>query len=418
MLGLLLCSLLFLTSLSSLSVAAESEGTPLQVAYSRGSYTGAAGLLENDVFFLEQLWAAWEELYQQPVNIHTYSQVDHAQKAVAAGDLDVLLTFHDKGMSGDAIHLVSDNVLLYKSKNVVANEPGPDDEILVWKGGFTYHWLKKYRPEWNIRSFNNMTDVQKIAKSGNAHWAAGVESYFDFFLGGVGASREFTKVALKGSELHLVAEVQQRDHDLIEKLDHFSDVIRGNGVRSFTQALPNQNGSLFIRSALSVALDKGMYPLSFSGAFGNPGGLFVDIWRKWSEKTGIPVEFHLGTPEENLAALHSGGVDIYGAVSKSASRERWMSFLHPVYMLASTFFFRTDIGPVSSYDALLGQRVGVLEGSTQAEFVEKWIPSAVVVPFLFPMKQWSAVSKMGLSEPLWQKKFRFRHFWMNPLWLP
>ena len=58
-----------------------------------------------------------------------------------------------------------------------------------------------------------------------------------------------------------------------------------------------------IRTRITVAVGQDFEPLLFLNAQGQPAGLYVDIWRLWSKKTGIEVELKTMDWSQTIPAL-------------------------------------------------------------------------------------------------------------------
>ena len=134
---------------------------------------------------------------------------------------------------------------------------------------------------------------------------------------------------------------------------------------------------------LALGIDPDLYPLSFINAMGKPSGLFVDIWRLWSEKTGRPIRFVSGSTVENLENLRNGKIDIIAALTPTDQRQKYLAFSDPYYRLKTRMYYRADI-PVDPASDLVNKRIGGLIASSQQEFVAKHLPDTVGVAYKYP----------------------------------
>ena len=130
---------------------------------------------------------------------------------------------------------------------------------------------------------------------------------------------------------------------------------------------------------LVISLSTGSAPLSFINGLGRPAGLFVDIWRLWSHKTGIPVRFRMDERDESILALRSGKADFHGSLSPSRSRSEWMQMSTPYYGLVSRLYFRNNQGGADPGGDLENHRIGVVRKSSMEEFLNTWFPNHEVV---------------------------------------
>jgi len=78
---------------------------------------------------------------------------------------------------------------------------------------------------------------------------------------------------------------------------------------------------------LVIALRKDLPPMSFLNVEGQPVGLFVDLWKLWSEKTGHKINFRITDWQDTVDSLKKGDADIHGAIYYSEDRSEWMDGL-------------------------------------------------------------------------------------------
>ena len=48
-------------------------------------------------------------------------------------------------------------------------------------------------------------------------------------------------------------------------------------------------------------------PFQFQNENGEPAGLIIDLWRLWSERTGIEIDFRAATWDETLRMVRKRG---------------------------------------------------------------------------------------------------------------
>lgn len=121
-------------------------------------------------------------------------------------------------------------------------------------------------------------------------------------------------------------------------------------------------------------------PYTLVNAEGEPAGMFIDIWRLWSEKTGIPIEFVPGTWNESIEAIRNGTADVHAGQHRHGEHERYLEFTDPIYVSSSALFYPVKNGRLYSMRELEGKRVGALRGSQAEEVLRREYPYAVTVP--------------------------------------
>ena len=123
-----------------------------------------------------------------------------------------------------------------------------------------------------------------------------------------------------------------------------------------------------------VALGEDNDPLCFRDDTGSLRGWMVDLWRLWSEKTGVEVAFSSGAEPDGLDAVRRGRADVYGGVGGSSSTSEGLDFVVPVADLTGHLFLHKNILGVRSLDDLRGLRVGVVRGSRAEAFTARTMP--------------------------------------------
>lgn len=132
---------------------------------------------------------------------------------------------------------------------------------------------------------------------------------------------------------------------------------------------------------LTVAMDEGRAPFSLLDAAGQPAGLFVDIWKLWSRKTGRPVRFLTGSWARTLEAMRSGEADIHAGLFESEDRRTWLDFSAPFYYEATRLFVPVDTDAPRNLGELTGRRVGVHRGSFHEEYLRRAFPRVEAVAY-------------------------------------
>ena len=81
------------------------------------------------------------------------------------------------------------------------------------------------------------------------------------------------------------------------------------------------------RHEIRVGIPTGYLPIAGVNLVGEPAGLLPDIWRKWSEKTGVPVVFKTATFGETVSMLRHGAIDVHASLFRNEVRKAWLDVL-------------------------------------------------------------------------------------------
>ncbi|MDD9304024.1 MAG: transporter substrate-binding domain-containing protein [Desulfobacter sp.] len=128
-------------------------------------------------------------------------------------------------------------------------------------------------------------------------------------------------------------------------------------------------------------------PFYFEGKNEQPRGILVDIWKQWSQKTGIPVEFVLLPWEENMDKTESGQIDISALMYHSKERETRYLFSTPLMNLSTFLYFRKNnlsgdpIQKVKRLKDILFLSTGVVAKDFSKAYLEQRLPDLKPVIF-------------------------------------
>ncbi len=139
--------------------------------------------------------------------------------------------------------------------------------------------------------------------------------------------------------------------------------------------------SVKTENTLSIAITDNFHPFTFVNAEGKPAGLFVDIWKLWSEKTGHKIEFIVSSWNESLENLKNGRADIHRGLSVTPEREKWLIFSQPFYKNTFCLFFPLRQGKPLPAKELAGKRIGVVRNSSEEEFLKNNYPDIERIAF-------------------------------------
>nr|WP_321513278.1 transporter substrate-binding domain-containing protein [uncultured Pseudodesulfovibrio sp.] len=100
-------------------------------------------------------------------------------------------------------------------------------------------------------------------------------------------------------------------------------------------AAPKRSADWYIKHGVSIASPTNSAPISFLGMNGQPKGVLIDVWVKWSEKTGIPVRFRFERWAKTLELVANGECDFHGGLFINDERITYLDFSTPLHELES-----------------------------------------------------------------------------------
>ena len=132
-------------------------------------------------------------------------------------------------------------------------------------------------------------------------------------------------------------------------------------------------------TGLVIAQEADMAPMSFTGLNGQPKGYIIDLWRKWSAETGIPVTFLLTDWGETLTAVRDGRADVHGGLFYTEQRDDFLDFTLPFFQSKGGLFVKAG-SSVRDVADLVGAQVGVVEQSFYDDYIRQQYPMMTPVP--------------------------------------
>lgn len=133
------------------------------------------------------------------------------------------------------------------------------------------------------------------------------------------------------------------------------------------------------KRGIVVAQESDMAPMSFRGPNGEPTGYIIDLWRKWSAETGVPVRFHLVDWVDTLSAVRDGQADVHGGLFYTPERDEYLDYT-PAFFPSKGGLFVKVTSSASTPSDLDGRPVGVIAGSFYDNLIRRQYPLLKPVP--------------------------------------
>ncbi len=131
-------------------------------------------------------------------------------------------------------------------------------------------------------------------------------------------------------------------------------------------------------SSLTVVYRLDSAPLQFQNRRGEADGLFVDLWKLWSKKTGVKVQFRGAYNREAQQLVKDGQADVLAGLFSSPRRERFLDFSRPVLKATYYAYVRDALRGIRRMEDLKGHVVGVTAGSYHEDYLRSRYPDLVL----------------------------------------
>ena len=132
---------------------------------------------------------------------------------------------------------------------------------------------------------------------------------------------------------------------------------------------------------ISIAYCVDCVPFHFRDEQGEPAGMIIDLWRLWSQKTGIPIEFRPALWDDSLAMVGAGVVDAHAGLFFNEERDKFLDYGVALRKTDTHVFIHKSLPTVNHLEELIAYRIGVLAEDFVEGFLEKRLPKAKIVPY-------------------------------------
>lgn len=108
---------------------------------------------------------------------------------------------------------------------------------------------------------------------------------------------------------------------------------------------------------LLIGVSIGNQPYMDVSSIGDVQGVFVDLWRLWSKKTGVAISFVPNQSEDSLAYLRKGRIDVQMAQVENSEKFTGLKPAYHLYNIHSSLFYDSQFDlsdPVQLNNATLG----------------------------------------------------------------
>ena len=134
--------------------------------------------------------------------------------------------------------------------------------------------------------------------------------------------------------------------------------------------------------ALVIALPSDRAPFMSVSATGEPTGLIVDIWRKWSEKTRRQVVFLTDDSNISMQNFIDKKADVHAAFADVSVNRNLFPHAHHIYSFNSTYYFpKVDGQRQVLRSDITNSKVGILAGSPIITQVEQQFAGVTLLEF-------------------------------------
>ncbi len=152
----------------------------------------------------------------------------------------------------------------------------------------------------------------------------------------------------------------------------------------FSQAYSdvNRTSHLLAKSPQPIVIvyNNGVPPMKFTNDNGKADGILIDLWRLWSEKSGIDVTFKEASWNQAQQMILNGQADIHAGLFYTKEQDKLFDFSSPLLTQDYFVFLDRSISGINKLSELSGFKIGVPKGYTSRYTAER-LPNATLTEF-------------------------------------
>lgn len=354
---------------------------PIVVVFGEDSYPfqyltdegKAAGLLVD-------LWREWSRQVHRPVIFvarHWQDALDQLARGHALVHLGMAKTSPREKLFDFADSVSQVNTYLYLHKeleNKTTLQSLVPYHIGIIKGSSHEAVLLKQEPKLSFKRFATRKTLFEALENGELKVFAGMEGYLRDQAQQKSFAEFFpTKNRILIKETPLYPAVKSGDSETLSLVNRGFSLLEPEFIQRVER---RWLGIQRVQGGLAIAMQLGVEPFVNIGIDGLPHGLYVDMWRLWSEKTGIDIDFIPGDMNGSLADVKNGIADVHIGYPESDDMRSGLKRAWQLYSTKSRLFlYKNKISDLSSLDGL---RVGVFPTAPYLAKLKKALPGTQV----------------------------------------
>jgi len=205
------------------------------------------------------------------------------------------------------------------------------------------------------------------------------------YLGKLDGFRSIKKIATPVTTMHYHAAVKKGNRNLLVTINRGLASISEEEMKTIVGAWTGgikPFAQMLLPEKVVIASSSGSAPFHFTDEHGQPVGLMVDLWRLWSQKIGIEVEFKPVSWNNTLKLVREGKADIHAGLFYNDERETYLDYATALHKSDTHFFFHKSILDLEKLENLIGFNIGIIKGDFAVDYIKRELPEATLA--LYP----------------------------------
>jgi len=142
-----------------------------------------------------------------------------------------------------------------------------------------------------------------------------------------------------------------------------------------------KSSEVSIPERISVSYCIDCVPFHFQDDDLKPAGMMIDLWRLWSNKTGVKIDFVPASWNQTIEQVKTGKSQVHAGLFFSKERSRFLTFGAKLSNTDTHVFLHRDLPSINNLVDLSGYRIGVLKGDYVEGYLKKRLPIESVIAF-------------------------------------
>ncbi|WP_394201856.1 transporter substrate-binding domain-containing protein [Shewanella waksmanii] len=327
---------------------------------------------------LVDLWQEWSRVTNTPV-VFVARHWQDSLKQLARGDADIHI-----GMAKNATRqqhydfakpIAELSTYLYLRSSLAGKRQLSEllpYKIGVVKGSAHASTLLELEPRLAVVEYENRTELLAAVLRNELDIFGNMEGYLrDQSVNRIIVEQFPLNQRISIDNINVVPAVVKGRTELIDKINQ--------GFSEISQSRQNQIKKLWLgysnsADALVISTTAGIEPFVDIDADGQPHGMYIDLWKLWSQKTGINISFRAGNMKQTLGDVMQGRSDIHIGYPESESMNTGLTRAHRLYQVKSRLFsYQT---PITDLAQLKGQRIGAVPTAPYLDKLREVLPES------------------------------------------
>ena len=235
--------------------------------------------------------------------------------------------------------LTTINAYLYIHKSINSKKSINDlipYQIGIVSGSSHEAMLKELEPRLSFKHYKNREQLLQAASNGDLFVFAGIEGYQrNVALEQDIAANFYSSSRLLIKKIGLSPAVNKGNQALIDKINQGFELISPKVVKQIERRWLGYHKQT---SGVVIAMQNGVEPFADVGIDGLPAGMLVDLWKLWSKKTGINIDFVTGDMNSTIDDVKTGVADVHIGYPESKDMRSGLKQAWHIISVKSRFF--------------------------------------------------------------------------------